>query len=100
MVLDIEFSDIEEILNSYEVSFSRMGVKGRINYSNKTIELNPLFSNCQQTLMHEVMHHHIDNMVYSDFSESDIDEYSRSFLEKNPEIDSYLFNFIENIDNS
>jgi hypothetical protein len=99
MTIYLDIPEIEEILNSYTVSFSNLGARGRINYENKTIQLSPLFSDCQQTLMHEIMHHYVDNVIYQDdrFSEGDIDEAARELLEESPEIHNYLTTFIEDL---
>ncbi len=99
MILDIDIPEIEEILDSYAISFSNLGARGRINYEDKTIKLSPLFSDCSQTLMHEVVHHYVDNVVFLDdrFSEFDIDEFARELLEEKPEIRDYLNSFISDL---
>ena len=88
MMLDIDIPEIEEILDSYAISFSNLGARGRINYEDKTIKLSPLFSDCSQTLMHEVVHHYVDNVVFLDdrFSEFDIDELTK-LLEEVPSME-------------
>ncbi|MBT4334331.1 hypothetical protein HOD61_00765 [archaeon] len=95
--LGLNLETIKDVVDQYDVKFSHIGVKGRINYDDMSISLSPLFNDCNTTLLHEIVHHQIDNVLYLDdrFSESDIDAIAAELLEKNEEIYDYLTEVIE-----
>ena len=95
--LDLNLGAIMEIIDQYDVKFSNMGVKGRINYETKTISINPLFNDCNLTLLHEIIHHQIDNVfeIENRFSECDIDSMAAEILEQDEKIYDYLTKVID-----
>lgn len=71
--------DLFNYSNEYTVDYKIMEVKGRINFRDKHIWINPCFNEEAITYVHEMMHHHYDFLNGENLTESRIEELANEF---------------------
>jgi hypothetical protein len=89
--LDLNLETIKNIVDQYEVKFSHINVKARIYYDKNIIKVSPAYNDLEISLMHELVHHQIDNVLCLDnrYSETEMDRIAEGILIDN-EVKDYL----------
>jgi len=77
--MTMTIDDLFNYSNEYSASYLIMEDKGRINFRDKHIWINPCFNEEGMTYIHEMMHHHYDFMNGEHLSESMIESLAEDF---------------------
>jgi hypothetical protein len=75
-IIGINIQDFLEYAKQYKIKYSNVidDTKGRINYKYHYIDINPIYNDVCDTLIHELLHHHYDKEMCVGISESEIEK--------------------------
>lgn len=89
---NLGLEEIIDIMDDYAISYVMMTPKGRIDYNAKVIHINAVYNDNAETLMHEITHHYLDNVlcIGEHFTEDDVELLALDYMLNNPNIITYL----------
>lgn len=81
--MTMTLNDLFNYSNQYTASYKVMDdARGRINFKEKHIWVNPVFADEGLTYAHEMFHHHYDKELGIEMPESEIERLAKEFYDE------------------